>query len=124
MRFRWWRVAVSGIAVLGLALWARYGLIEPEGFALACVGATDWHCTLRDVIVMTFNRQQLGYVAVAAALLALFPSLRPLAWLGWAAGLAGLVLYSWDFAAPGAVLSLLVLVKPANASNRDNASQA
>ena len=79
---------------------------------------------LRDLIVATFNRQQLGYVAAGAALLALVPRLRPLAWLAWASGLAGLVLYCWDYAAVGAVLALLVLARPANASSTHNTAQA
>lgn len=114
----------SGLAAFGLAVWARYGLVEPEGIALACMQTPAWHCTLRDLIVASFSRQQLGYVSLAAALLATIPPLRPLAWLGWCAGIAGLVLYCWDFSAPAVVLALLLLARPANASNRHSASQA
>lgn len=124
MKARVFTLVLSGVVVLGLALWARYGLIEPEGIAHACLGSDAWNCVLRDLIVATFNRQQLGYVAVGAALLALVPRLRPLAWLAWASGLAGLVLYCWDYAAVGAVLALLVLARPANASSTHNTAQA
>lgn len=114
----------SGLAALGLALWARYGLVEPEGIAQACMQVPAWHCTLRDLIVATFSRQQLGYVSLAAAVLAWIPLLRPLAWLGWCTGVAGLVLYCWDFSAPAVVLALLILARPANASSRHSTSQA
>jgi hypothetical protein len=124
MKTRILALVASGIAVLGLTLWARYGLIEPEGIAHACLGSEEWHCVLRDLIVATFNRQQLGYVAVGAAILALVPRLRPLAWLAWVSGLAGLVLYCWDYAAVGTVLALLVLARPANASSTHNTAQA
>ena len=124
MKARVFTLVLSGVVVLGLALWARYGLIEPEGIAHACLGSDAWNCVLRDLIVATFNRQQLGYVAAGAALLALVPRLRPLAWLAWASGLAGLVLYCWDYAAVGAMLALLVLARPANASSTHNTAQA
>lgn len=124
MRTRVLALILSGVAVLGLMFWARYGLIEPEGVALACVGSHEWHCVLRDFIVATFNRQQLGYVAIGASLLALVPGLRSLAWLGWASGIAGLVLYCWDFAAVGVVLALLVLARPAKASSTHSNAHA
>lgn len=104
--------------------WAGYGLIEPEGLALACVHSSEWHCLLRDLIVATFNRQQLGYVALGAALLAMLSKLQGLAWLAWVTGIAGLVLYSWDFSAVGAVLALLILARPAKASSTHNTAQA
>jgi hypothetical protein len=124
MKTRILALVLSGVAVLGLALWARYGLIEPEGIAYACLGSDAWNCVLRDLLVATFNQQQLGYVAVGAALLALVPRLRPLAWLAWASGLAGLVFYCWDYAAVGVVLALLVLARPAKASSTHNTAQA
>ena len=124
MKTRILTLLLSGVAVLGLALWARYGLIEPEGIAHACLGSEEWHCVLRDLIVATFNRQQLGYVAVGAAVFALAPTLRPLAWLAWASGIAGLVLYSWDYSAVGVVLALLVLARPAKANSRHSTAQA
>ena len=124
MKTRVVTLILSGVAVLGLSLWARYGLIEPEGIAYACLGSQEWNCVLRDLIVATFNRQQLGYIAVGAALLALVPRLRPLAWLAWVSGLAGLVFYCWDYAAVGAVLALLVLAHPAKASSTHNTAQA
>jgi hypothetical protein len=124
MKSRVLTLILSGAAVLGLALWARYGLIEPEGMAHACLGSEDWQCVLRDLIVATFSRQQLGYVAVGAAVLALVPRLRPLAWLAWASGLAGLMLYCWDYAAVGVVLALLVLARPAKASSTHSSAHA
>ncbi|MDR2875693.1 MAG: hypothetical protein LBV44_07180 [Methylobacillus sp.] len=122
MKTRIFVLIVSGAMALTLALWARFGLIEPEGLALACASSQAWHCTLRELVVATFDHQQLGIVALVASLFALLPKLRALAWLGWVCGIAGLVLYSWDCAAVGTVLALLVIAH--TASNTHNAAHA
>lgn len=118
------KLSLSGLAVLGIALWVRYGLVEQDGMALTCAQAADAACRVREAAIAGFTQQRLGYLGLAAAVLSLIPLLRPLAWLGWCAGIAGLVLYCWDFSAPAVILSLLVLARPANASSRQSASQA
>lgn len=118
------KLSLSGLAVLGMALWLRYGLVELEELTLRCLQAGGADCLMRDTAIALFNQQRLGYFSLAAAVLSLIPRLRPLAWLGWGAGIAGLVLYCWDFSAPAVVLSLLVLARPAYASSRQSASQA
>jgi hypothetical protein len=117
-------IVASALAVLGLALWIRYSLMEPQEMALICVQSAEMACRVRETAIAVINQQRLGYFALAAAVLAPIPRLRSLAWLGWAAGLAGLVLYCWDFSAPAAVLSLLVLARPAYASSRQSTNQA
>lgn len=118
------KLALSGLAILGAALWLRYGLVELEELSLRCAQTGGADCLVRDAAIALFNQQRLGYFGLAAAVLSLIPRLRPLAWLGWGAGIAGLVLYCWDLSAPAVVLSLLVLTRPANASSRQSASQA
>lgn len=118
------RLVFSGLVAVGLALAIRYGLVEPEGMAQLCQQATTLQCTLRDALVQLFVQQRLGYVALAAAVLAWWPRLRALAWLGWGAGLSGLVLYCWEPSAPAVLLALLLLAKPASASSTHTASQA
>lgn len=124
MRASWLSLALSGIAVLAAALWLRYGLVEREGLELLCTQAQDSRCALREMVIATFAHNRLGYVSLAAAVLALLPLMRPLAWVGWLGGIAGLVLYCFDTSAPAALLSLLLLARAATASSRHSTSQA
>lgn len=117
-------LGASGVAALGVALWVRYGLVEPQGMALLCAQAGDASCRVRDTAIALFTQQRLGYLSLAAALLSLLPWLRPFAWIGWIAGIAGLVLYCFEPSAPAVLLALLVLARPASASSRQSSSQA
>lgn len=117
-------LGASGVAALGVALWVRYGLVEPQGMALLCAQASGASCRVRDTAIALFTQQRLGYLSLAAALLALLPRLRPLAWIGWLVGLAGLALYCFEPSAPALLLALLVLARPAPANSRQSASQA
>jgi hypothetical protein len=118
------RLILSGLATLGIALSVRYGLVEPQGMATACAVVVDTSCAMRDMAIAIFTHQRLGYLALAAALLALMLQSRPLAWTGWVAGIAGLVLYCFELSAPSALLALLVLARPAKASSKHSTSQA
>jgi len=118
------RLILSGLATLGIALSVRYGLVEPQGMATACALAADAGCAMRETAIAIFTHQRLGYLALAAALLALMLQSRPLAWTGWVAGIAGLVLYCFEPSAPAVLLALLVLARPAKASNKHSTSQA
>lgn len=119
------KLLLSGLAALGIALWVRCGLVEAEGMALLCTTqAADLGCTVRETAIAIFTQQRLGYFSLAAALFSLVPQLRLLAWAGWIAGIAGLVLYCFEPSAPAVVLALLVLARPAAASNKQSASHA
>jgi hypothetical protein len=118
------KLLLSGLAVLGVALWVRYALVEQQGMDVLCAQAADMGCTVREIAIAIFNQQRLGYFSLAAAVLALIPQLRLLAWAGWVAGIAGLVLYCFEPSAPAVVLALLVLARPAAASNKQSASHA
>ncbi len=67
-------------------------------------------CVFKDALVQSFLHQRLGWVSLAAGVLAFVLACRRLAWVGWLTGVAGLVLYSYDPAAVGGLLALLVLV--------------
>lgn len=67
-------------------------------------------CIFKDALVQSFLHQRLGWVSLGAGVLAFVLSCRRLAWVGWLTGVAGLVLYSYDPAAVGGLLALLVLV--------------
>jgi hypothetical protein len=118
------KLLLSGLAALGMALWVRYALVEQEGMALLCTQVADMGCAVRETAIVIFTQQRLGYFSLAAALLALIPRLRLLAWAGWIAGIAGLVLYCYEPSAPAVVLALLVLARQAAASNKQSASHA
>lgn len=115
----------SALLALGLALGLRYGLVEAEGLATLCtLDKEDIRCSLRQSVIGVFTHNRLGYVSLAASLLALLPPLRQLAWLGWCAGLMGLVLYCYDTAAPAALLALLILTRTGTPSSRHRTAQA
>jgi hypothetical protein len=118
------KLLLSGLAALGVALWVRYALVEQQGMDLLCAQAADAGCMVRETAIAIFTQQRLGYFSLAAAMLALMPQLRLLAWAGWVAGIAGLVLYCFEPSAPAVVLALLVLAKPAAASTKQSASHA
>lgn len=124
MRAQVLKLLLSGFAALGAALWVRYALVEQEGMALLCTQIASMGCMVRESAIATFTQQRLGYFSLAAALLALIPPLRLLAWAGWIAGIAGLVLYCYEPSAPAVVLTLLVLARAATASNKQSASHA
>jgi len=118
------KLSLSGLTALGIALGVRYALVEQEGMALLCTQAGGAGCMVRDAAIAIFMQQRLGYFSLAAALLSLIPQLRLFAWAGWIAGIAGLVLYCFEPSAPAVILALLVLARPAAASNKLSTSHA
>jgi hypothetical protein len=100
------------VGALLLALAARHWLIEPAAIAFAC-DAAPWRggCALRSLVIRTFVHQELGWFAFGAAVLASLVRVRWIAAFALACGAAGLVLYSFEPAAVGALLGLLVLVR-------------
>ena len=69
-------------------------------------------CTMKWLLVQTFHQQRMGWFSLACGGLAFVLSCRKLAWAGWLSGIGGLILYSYDTAAVGGLLSLLVLLRP------------
>lgn len=112
--------AIQGLVLLSLlvlvfALAARYGLMESGWLPAECGGSLaegvqGW-CGAKWMLIQSFIHQRLGWVSLVAGVLAFVTRSRLLALCGWFTGIAGLVLYSFDYAAVGAVLSLLVLAR-------------
>lgn len=107
--------AVVSAVVLAIALWLRYGLFEAGVFPTSCgislADGLQGMCLAKWALLQTFAQERLGWLSLLAGLAAFALRVKPLAWAGWFAGIAGLVLYSYNFAAVGLLLSLLVIVR-------------
>ncbi|MFZ4757842.1 MAG: hypothetical protein ACOYLX_06680 [Burkholderiaceae bacterium] len=75
--------------------------------------SSDLACALRMALTRLFQNQELGWLAFAAGALATLLRAPRLATFALASGAAGLVLYSVEPAAVGALLGMLVLVRAA-----------
>ena len=104
-------IALAGVATLGLALGLRYGLLEAGHLPADCTGDAGWDCRFKMALVWSFLGNKLGWLALGSGVLAFVSAFRPLAWLGWVAGLAGLVLYCFDASAVGGLAALLALIR-------------
>ncbi|ENO87484.1 hypothetical protein C666_10835 [Thauera linaloolentis 47Lol = DSM 12138] len=104
----------SALLVLGGAYAVRYGLLENGVLPRDCSlpEAQGGLCVFKTVLVQSFVHQRMGWFSLACGVLAFVLGGRRFAWAGWLSGLAGLVFYSYDPAAVGALLSLLVLARP------------
>lgn len=108
--------AARGLAiavVVGALAYALRALaIEPAAIAHACDPA-PWQgaCAARSALLRSFVHQEIGWAAFAAGALATAFRLPRLAGVALALGAAGLVLYSYEPAAVGALLGLLVLAR-------------
>lgn len=107
-------VIVAGTALLVVVLGVRYGLLENGVLPRDCLvpGSPEIACAFKTALVQSFLHQRLGWAALLFGVLAFVTGGRKAAWAGWLAGLAGLVLYSYEPAAVAAMLSLLVLARP------------
>jgi hypothetical protein len=105
---------VLAAVVLAVALAVRHVAIEPAAIAHACDPA-PWAgaCAARTLVILGFVNQEVGWLAFAAGALATLLRAPRLASLALAAGCAGLVLYSYEPAAVGALLGLLVRARAA-----------
>lgn len=103
---------LPALLVLVLSWVLRHGLIEPSAWAHACE-ASPWNgvCALRSAVIASFVRGEIGWAALVAGVLALFLCAPRLGSLALALGAGGLVLYSYEPAALGALLGLLVIVR-------------
>lgn len=114
---RWLPLAAALLLVLAAALFARHRMIEPSDIGQLCdAGQGPWWCGLRLAIIMSFARGGLGLAVLAAGIAATVLRWRWLAVCAALGGVAGLVLYQFVFSAAGLLLGLLVLVRPARAS--------
>jgi hypothetical protein len=104
---------LATLVVLVAVLWLRYGLLEAGVLPRDCGGSVAEGlaglCGVKWALVQAFIDQRLGWAALGCGMLAFAAGYRPAAWAGWLCGVAGLVLYSFDPAAVGAMLALLTL---------------
>lgn len=111
-------IGAVGAAVLAAALLLRYAALEAGVFPLDCGAAVadgfDGSCAAKWLLVQSFLDERLGWLSLVLGLAAFATRRRGFAWGGWVSGIAGLVLYSFDPAAVGALLSLLVLARAAS----------
>ena len=95
---------------LGIALWARYGLIEPVSMATTCNATSmPMRCIVRDYVIVTTIFPLWGYIALAAGLSALLMRRFDLTLLALVAGAIVLVLYAGASAAAGFLLGWITL---------------
>jgi len=115
-RIRAWPAVAGAAAVLVVTLLLRHFVIEPAAIAHAC-DPVPWQgaCAARSTLILTFVNQEVGWLALAAGVVATLVRGVRLARLALWAGCAGLVLYSYEPAAVGGLLGLLVLVRAAAA---------
>lgn len=104
----WLLVIVAGL----LAAWLRYGLVQPPALAHRCsAGDGPAWCPLRTLAVKAFLSYAYGYVALAAAALALCWKHAFAAWLAAALGLFALVMYCPDAGALALLIGSLRLLR-------------
>jgi hypothetical protein len=106
------RLLAPAAIVLVLALAFRHGMVEPTSWAFACQPApwSGW-CPVRTVLLATFRHGELGWFALLVGIAAALLRAPRIASVAVAAGAAGLVLYSYEPAAAGALLGLLVIAR-------------
>ncbi|MFT4102088.1 MAG: hypothetical protein QM674_13820 [Burkholderiaceae bacterium] len=99
---------------LALALALRHFAVEPPAIGHACdVARWQGWCAARTTLLMTFQHQQLGWIALVLGALALLTRRGAIGHAGLVFGCLGIVLYSYDSAAFGLLASMLALCRPA-----------
>jgi hypothetical protein len=104
---------VLPLLALAAAVALRMLVIEPSHIGHACDPAplSGW-CAARTALIMSFRFEEIGWAALAAGVAATFVRRRWLGQLALALGFAGLILYSYEPAVVGALLGILVIVRP------------
>ncbi len=95
-------------SALGLALWARYGLIESVTVAALCnATSVPLSCTIRRIVIATTSISLWSYVAILAGALSILLRRLDATLLALVTGAAGLVLYGGAVAAVGFLLGCI-----------------
>ncbi|MEZ5659988.1 MAG: hypothetical protein R3E83_16050 [Burkholderiaceae bacterium] len=68
MRYPILLVGASVLAAAALGAWLRFGLVEPQAVALACVGEDGLACQLRALTIASFQRQALSWAGLLLVL--------------------------------------------------------
>ncbi len=100
------------LATLGLSGWLRSQLIEQNELAFFCAdGGQTLECKVRWLVEKSFNHLGLGYFALFLGLLSAITRSGLIGLLAGIVGMAGLMLYCWDYAAVGFLLGVLTLAR-------------
>ncbi len=110
-----WLLCV-GFLSLGWALWLRYRAIEFADVALACQAGLDtWLCATFRAVIVLYDHDVLGAVAVGAAVINLLRPSLPIFAISLAAGAFGIVLHNPSLSALAGALLVVSLARPAPA---------
>ena len=102
--------------VFALAATLRYAWIEPAQIGFHCLAYdAPWWCSLRSNIIHLTAIGVFGGVSLIAGIATTFLRWRWLARFAMWCGIAGLVLYNYEFGVIGLLLGALVLTRPKNA---------
>jgi hypothetical protein len=115
-------VALPTLLALAAALVVRHWVVEPAAVAHFC-DPQPWQswCAARTALIMGFVHQRIGWLALGFGVLAFATSRRSLGQLALVTGALGLVLYSYEPSAIGALLGALALVRSGRPSVRASA---
>jgi hypothetical protein len=96
----------------GLAMAARYLLIQPPELAHQCevTGAPAW-CAVRLAIILTYAHYELGYLSLLATVIALWSRTYLAASVALCCGACAIVLYCFEPGAVALVAGALVLAR-------------
>jgi hypothetical protein len=110
----WAAIAALGFA---LALWLRYGVIQPEAIGILCgqADAPGW-CVPRQWLILGQYYEIWGWVALVSGAIGLFvtlprPMLRTLLGIAVLFSALALILYNTTLGAVAMVLTLLALLR-------------
>jgi hypothetical protein len=104
---------VVGFSCLGYALYLRYLVIEQSAVGLACeAGLATWLCATRRVVLVLFNRNVFGIVALGAAALNFIRPSLVLFLIALAAASSGLVLYNVALSSVAIAVLILSFSRP------------
>ena len=106
------RIFLIGVAAWLVAALLRYGLVEyaPAWTRCAAVDA-PWWCVLRAAVLWGIGSRICEIVSLAAAALAALTRFRWFAVIALAAGVAGAVLYRFEFSAVGILAGALLMAR-------------
>ncbi|MCL2875889.1 MAG: hypothetical protein FWF12_06315 [Betaproteobacteria bacterium] len=109
-----WRMFLSAVLLCLVFMALRFGVIEKDLLPRGCGpggSGSGLSCGLAWLLTQSFHAQRLGIIALMFGVLGFLGGIRLCSWAGWLAGLAGLILYSPDYATVGALLGLFSLLR-------------
>ncbi len=108
-----WLLAAAVVALL--AAWIRFELVEPLARSAACAADPSVAlCQLRAFVVMLFQGERVGWVALLITVLGGLARWRWLTGAGLLIGAAALMLYSVEPAAAAVLLATTLLLRRAS----------